>query len=111
MKIYKYDIGVLILYIYIRRYLLFILIILSCSTSHKKDVATITINYDQTNTYLLSDFIANYNIIRLEISDSILIGEISDIEFYNDDIILLDKKNNTILLFNQQGELIHQLAN
>ena len=92
MKIYKYDIGVLILYIYIRRYLLFILIILSCSTSHKKDVATITINYDQTNTYLLSDFIANYNIIRLEISDSILIGEISDIEFYNDDIILLDKK-------------------
>lgn len=91
--------------------LITILFIFSCSTSHKKDVATITISYDQTNTYLLSDFITNYDIIRLEISDSILIGEISDIEFYNDDIILLDKKNNTILLFNQQGELIHQLAN
>ena len=95
-----------------KQYLPFIiLIIFSCSTSHKKDVDTIMIDYAQTTTYPLSDFIANYNIIRLEISDSILIGEISDIEFYNDDIILLDKKNNTILLFNQQGKLIHQLAN
>ena len=58
-----------------KQYLPFIiLIIFSCSTSHKKDVDTIMIDYAQTTTYPLSDFIANYNIIRLEISDTILIG-------------------------------------
>ena len=91
-------------------YLSFILIALSCSTSHKRDIDTITINYDDTKDFPLSTFIQTYDIIRLASSDSILTGEISDIEFYNDHIFILDKKNNNLQIFNLKGEFIRQLS-
>ena len=92
-------------------HLLFSIIILSCSNSSTKDINTIIINYDKTCNYPLSNFITNCNIVKLETSDSILTGDISDIEFHENNIIILDKKNNTVQIFNQKGEFIHQLSN
>lgn len=92
-------------------HLLFIIITLSCSNSSTKDINTIIINYDKTCNYPLSNFITNCNIVKLETSDSILTGDISDIEFHENNIIILDKKNNTAQVFNQKGEFIHQLSN
>lgn len=73
-------------------HLLFIIITLSCSNSSTKDINTIIINYDKTCNYPLSNFITNCNIVKLETSDSILTGDISDIEFHENNIIILDKK-------------------
>ena len=92
-------------------HLLFIIITLSNLNSSTKDINTIIINYDKTCNYPLSNFITNCNIVKLETSDSILTGDISDIEFHENNIIILDKKNNTAQVFNQKGEFIHQLSN
>lgn len=83
------------------------LFFLSCV---KNDPENITIDLDQSkDTIKYSNFIDSVSYIELNTNDSCLLSDIEKIYIDNDTVLLWDKKDAGILVFNNSGKLVNQI--
>lgn len=83
-----------------------------CTDIKQKDNCNggITIDFKNPQSIRSSDIITEHTYIKLETSDSSLLGSVNQIEILNDRIYILDKnKTNSIFIFSIQGEFIKKL--
>lgn len=83
-----------------------------CTDIKQKDNCSggTTIDFKNPQSIRSSDIIAEHTYIKLETSDSSLLGSVNQIEILNDRIYILDKnKTNSIFIFSTQGEFIKKL--
>lgn len=96
-------------------YITFILGVLSaCKNSPVMDVGEVrTINCSKItdDTFKLSDIASSFSIIPLETNDSCLIGEISKLEFFNENIFVLDKTYSArLFVFSKNGKFLYDIG-
>lgn len=97
-----------------KKYLLLLqFFICSCSVDNVKDLSpTLQIDLSQSEYNIVADSIfeaAKY--IPLETTDNSLISTIDKIIIYDNTFYILDKKQKSIILFNNQGKYINKLNN
>jgi hypothetical protein len=83
--------------------IVFAVVIVSCK---KKDNTEI-IEVNPLKEYITNNQAKVKSFIKLETTDSCLIGEINNLEFFNDKFYILDKRySKSLLIFNRKGEFI-----
>lgn len=88
----------------------FIVIVLSVLViSCKKKDNTEIIEVNPLKEYIANNQAEVKSFIKLETNDSCLIGEINNIEFFNDKFYILDKRySKSLLIFNRNGKFIRK---
>lgn len=95
---------------------IFITLSSSCTnktnTKSNSDVHIINVEISsEQNTFIYSDYFNDVEIIALETNNSSLIGNINRISFYNNNIYILDKQSNSVLIFNINGSFLNKINN
>jgi hypothetical protein len=76
--------------------------------SYGKEIQ-IAIDYKNLSEVNLSKFADNVQIIRLETNDSCLIGDVSNVQLFDDRIYILDELSNRLFVFDRNGKFIFVL--
>ena len=86
----------------------------SCKRSSVKDIGKaqkIDCCEITNETFKLSDVASSFSIIPLETNDSCLIGEINKLEFFNENIFVLDKIYSArLFVFNKEGKYLFDIG-
>lgn len=90
-----------ILYIFIAS------ICISCTSAIESTIETIPIAVNNNST--LAEFISNGRTIQLETNDECLISEINKLCIDSDYFYIMDKMNEKIFIFDQQGKFISKI--
>lgn len=97
-------------------YITFIFAILSSCSKHSsvmsEDKALDIDCSEITNeVFKLSEIASSFSIIPLETNDTCLIGEVSKLEFYKDEILILDKiYSDRLFVFNKEGKYLRDIG-
>ena len=88
-----------------------ICIFYGCADIKQKDNSDgMTIDFGNLKSVKSSDIIAEHTYIKLESSDSSLLGSVNQIEISGDRIYILDRdKTNSIFVFSMQGKFVQKL--
>ncbi len=78
--------------------------LISCKTTEEQ--LSVPIKYSNSSL-LLSDIVENYDIIQFESTVNSTIGNIKKIAFLKDRLFILDKKNNCVLSFDNNGRFLN----
>ncbi len=93
-------------------YLLFLLIFVSCSNSIKKENKSSSLKLDFIgNDIQYSDIIQNTQLIMLETRPECLISEVSQLEVADSLFFILDRKIETVFVFNSNGKFVSKIGN
>ena len=75
------------------------------------EIRTINCSKITDDTFKLSDIASSFSIIPLETNDSCLIGEISKLEFFNENIFVLDKIYSArLFVFSKNGKFLYDIG-
>ncbi|MDR0559552.1 MAG: 6-bladed beta-propeller [Prevotellaceae bacterium] len=95
-------------------FLLFTSLIFGCSSENKKynKAATVIQNMVDVTSIAFNDssYFEQCRAIKLELSEESLIGEVSQIEIFDNVIYILDKKTVSLQVFDSTGKYIHSIG-
>ncbi len=91
-------------------YILISIAIVSCKVDDTPEARVITLN-KKNDTLKFADVFEYKDLIQLETSKNCLISEVSQLEFFDDRIVVLDKISNSVFLFNKNGKFINRIGN
>lgn len=86
-----------------------IFLLISCANRNRIDKTAEIIDFGELESINATELISDYSYVRLESSESSLLGNISQIEIYNDKIYILDNKMNAFYVFAMDGKFIMKL--
>jgi len=90
--------------------LVLILLLTSCQGKQRKGFQeTIEIDLEQLNRMPLSQFVSDVTVIPLETNNQTIIGQISKIQIFNNQLYILDELSNSIMIFDKNGKFIKKL--
>jgi len=96
-------------------FFIFLLILISCKKNSNDDGAKyhVVINGSPKDNDIISitEFVDSVDFIKLETTNSCLIGRISKIIFTNNLLIIQDAKTASIFLFDRNGKFINSISN
>ncbi|WP_106830213.1 6-bladed beta-propeller [Parabacteroides pacaensis] len=99
------------------RQILFMLISLfflfSCKREKNQDVYSEDakiVDINNPTSVAIEDFITDVDTIRLEVTDSSLLGDIHQIHIMNDKFYILDIKSNAVFIFARNGDFIKKIS-
>lgn len=98
------------------RYIIFIVVFVflftNCKKEHKQDPflsQAKCIDINNPISISIDDLMTDIDTIRLEVSDSSLLGDIHMLHIMNDKLYILDTKNNAIFIFSRNGDFIRRI--
>lgn len=97
-------------------YITFIFAILSSCSKHRSVMSEdkaldIDCSEIADKAFNLSEIVSSFSIIPLETNDTCLIGEVSKLEFYKDEILILDKiYSDRLFVFNKEGKYLRDIG-
>ena len=80
------------------------------STNETPTQKEILISLDEDRCYDMSKFLSYHSFVVLESNDESVIGEINKIQLSDNYILVLDKTQGTLFMFDSQGTYINKLA-
>ncbi|PWD99020.1 6-bladed beta-propeller [Marinilabilia rubra] len=88
-------------------------LIASCNESNveKKDIEKIFVDCDDVEGISHNDYFENIELINLETSQKSLIHKINRLYFFKEKIYILDKKQNSIFVFDKTGRFFRKIRN
>ena len=89
--------------------LIFILFFISCSEK-QQDYTIINVNPNTHDIIKASSFIEEYHILKLETNTESLINSPLKLQYYYDNIYILDNYQNVIFIFDKFGRFIKKLS-
>lgn len=92
-----------------------LLLISACSGNSKNEAestnsTTIHVDVKETKTFDISEVADVVRYVPLETHEDALIGKISKLYFKNDSIIVFDRENKNIFLFDQNGSFVRKIG-
>ena len=70
-------------------------------------------NCEKVNTVMYNDrrFIQSYSVVKLEINENSTIGDVTQLQLYDDHIYILDRVSKSMFVFNIDGTFSHKIGN
>lgn len=90
--------------------------LISCSSERKKEraaddgICTIDVDVKKTTTFDIEDVGVLVKYIPLQTKDEVLLGSIDKLYVKDDSIIVFDRENKNIFLFDQDGAFVRQIG-
>jgi hypothetical protein len=85
------------------------LLLLACAPGKQEGVITITIDTDKARQADISEFIDSVRFIKLETTSENLIHHLSKVFFTRERIVLFDRLEQRVLVFDNRGNYLHKI--
>ncbi len=94
--------------------LLLLVLALSCSSSYETTnltpIKTIEVDENQEDQILLSSYVEDINYVKLDSIEGDYVSSVDAIRFYENNLLILDKKKQKIFAFNLKGNFLFKVA-